>query len=82
MNGRLVRKTLSFSKQVAMLRATCIWEDAVYNLAHRLKTLQIEVNQADQRGAQRSPAMVAGLTDHIGSIREILTCLPIPTNSL
>ncbi len=81
MNGRLVRKTLGFSKQVSMLRAACVWEDAVYNLARRLKTLRIEVNPSDdQRWFHRSPAMAAGLTDHIWSIRELLTWVPIPTN--
>jgi len=32
MNGRLVRKTLSFSKQLAMLEAACAWEDWVVGL--------------------------------------------------
>jgi len=32
MNGRLVCKTLSFSKQLEMLEASSIWEDMVYNL--------------------------------------------------
>jgi hypothetical protein len=31
MNGRLVRKTLGFSKRVEMLSAACIWQDIVYN---------------------------------------------------
>jgi hypothetical protein len=82
MNGRLVRKTLGFSKQVAMLYAACVWEDAVYNFAHRVKTLRIKINDGNRQWLQRSPAMAAGLTDHIWSIRELLTCLPIPTNSL
>jgi hypothetical protein len=49
MNGRLVRKTLGFSKQVEMLRASCIWEDVVYNLAHSVKTLRLEINNGNQR---------------------------------
>ena len=32
MNGRLVRKTLSYSKQLDMLEAACAWEDWVYPL--------------------------------------------------
>jgi hypothetical protein len=80
MHGRWVGKTLGFSKQVVMLRAACVWEDGVYNLARRLKTLRIEVNHGDQRWCQPSPALAAGLTDHIWSIRELLTCVPIPTN--
>jgi len=42
MNGRLVRKTLGFSKQLAMLCAACVWEDVVYNLTRPVKTLRLE----------------------------------------
>jgi hypothetical protein len=31
MNGRMVRKTLSFSKEEEMLEASCAWEDWIYN---------------------------------------------------
>lgn len=80
MNGRLVRKTLGFSKQVSMLRAACIWEDAVYNLARPVKTLRLKVEREQQKWVQRSPAMAAGLTTHIWSLRDLLTYVPIPTN--
>jgi hypothetical protein len=82
MNGRLVRKTLGYSKRVEMLKAACAWEDGVYNLTRPVKTLRIEVYNRDRKWARRSPAMAAGLTDHLWSLREILTCVPIPTNSL
>ena len=36
MNSRLVRKTLGYSKEVEMLRASSIWEDTVYNLGRAL----------------------------------------------
>lgn len=81
MNGRLVRKTLGFSKRIEMLIAACIWEDAVYNLARSVKTLRIEVNNGFQRWLPQSPAMAASITDHIWSIKEVLTCIPVPTNS-
>jgi hypothetical protein len=81
MNGRLVRKTLGFSKRVAMLRASCIWEDVAYNLTRSIKTLRLEVNNGSQRWLRCSPAMAAQLTNHIWSIREVLTLVPIPTNS-
>lgn len=80
MNGRLVRKTLGFSKRVEMLRASCIWEDVVYNLTRTVKTVRIEVNNGNQRWLRCSPAMAAELTDHIWSIREVLTLVPTPTN--
>lgn len=81
MNGRLVRKTLGFSKRVAMLRAASVWEDVVYNLARHVKTLRLEVNEGTRRWLQRSPAMVAGLTDHIWSIEELLSYVSVPNNT-
>jgi hypothetical protein len=42
-NGRLVRKTLAFSKDVQMYRASAAWEDLVYNLARPLKPLRLPV---------------------------------------
>lgn len=80
MNGRLVRKTLGFSKQVSMLRAACMWEDAVYNLARPVKTLRLKVEREEQKWVQRSPAMAAGLTTRLWSLRDLLTYVPIPTN--
>jgi len=67
MNGRLVRKTLSFSKQQEMLKTSSVWEDLVYNLTRPVKTLRLEVNQGNCRFQPRSPAMAAGLTDHMGA---------------
>jgi hypothetical protein len=83
MNGRLVRKTLGFSKALPMLEASCIWEDVVYNLTRSVKTLRVEVMpQTKRRWIQRSPAMAAGITDHIWSIRQVLMAVPVPTNCI
>jgi hypothetical protein len=46
MNGRLVRKTLSYSKQLAALNAACAWEDWVYNLTRSVDTLSLEVQMS------------------------------------
>lgn len=40
-NGRLTRKTLAFSKLPEMYGASAVWEDLLYNLARRLKTLRV-----------------------------------------
>ena len=57
MNARLIRKTLGYSKEVEMLRASSIWEDAVYNLGRALKTLRIaNPEAAERRWIRRSPA--------------------------
>jgi hypothetical protein len=82
MNGRLVRKTLGYSKRLTMLEAACVWEDVVYNFARRVKTLRCEISIAGKRWLQYSPAMAAGLTDHIWSIRELLMLVPVPANSI
>jgi len=83
MNGRLVRKTLGFSKQLAMLCAACIWEDVVYNLVRPVKTLRLKaVPQTDGQWQHRSPAMTAGITDRLWSIRDVLMTVPVPTNSI
>jgi hypothetical protein len=82
MNGRLVRKTLGYSKELEMLRASSIWEDTIYNLGRALKTLRIESGkEAGRRWIHRSPAMAAGLTDHIWGIEELLTALPLPSTN-
>jgi hypothetical protein len=79
-NGRLTRKTLAFSKDVEMYRASAAWEDLVYNLARSLKTLRTEVfGDPKRRWMPRSPAMAAGLTGHIWTVKELLTTVVPPT---
>ena len=78
MNGRLVRKTLSYSKQIAALEASCAWEDWIYNLTRPVKTLHVEVNDGQRRWQPRSPAMVAGITDHIWTVKELLMTVVAP----
>jgi hypothetical protein len=79
-NGRLTRKTLAFSKDVEMYRASAAWEDVVYDLARSLKTLRMEiVGDPKRRWEQRSPAMASGLTDHIWTVKELLMTVVPPT---
>lgn len=78
MNARLVRKTLSFSKKVQFLKDASAWEDNVYNLTRPLETLRQERWQGQCRWYRRSPVMAAGLTDHIWTIRELLTTVVLP----
>jgi hypothetical protein len=40
-------------------------EDSVYNLTRPVKSLRVEVNNDERRWELRSPAMAAGITDHI-----------------
>jgi hypothetical protein len=80
MNGRLVRKTLSDSKQLELLEAACAWEDWIYNLTRPLKTLRVEVNDGKRRWQPRSPAMAAGLSDRLWTAEELLTRVVAPSS--
>lgn len=85
MNGRLVRKGLGFSKALRAQRAACAFEDAIYNLVRPLKTLREEVNpeavRFRRRWRVRTPAMAAGLTDHVWSVKELLRTMALPLNN-
>jgi len=78
-NGRLTRRTLAFSKLLEMYRASAVWEDLVYDLARPLKTLRVEVfDDPNRRWKPRTPAMAAGLTDHIWTVKELLNTVVPP----
>lgn len=79
MNGRMVRKTLSYSKDEEMLKASCILEDWIYNLTRPVKSLRLEANDGKRKWQPRSPAMAAGLTDHIWTLQELMTMVVVPT---
>ncbi len=82
MNGRLVRKTLSFSKELRLLEAASCWEDAMYNFTRTMKTLRVEQEEhaGSTRWRQRTPAMAAGLTDHVWTVQELLTSVLVPSS--
>lgn len=78
-NGRQVRKTLAFSKGLAAYRAAAAWEDCYYNLVRPHKSLRLPVADAPpQKWLSRTPAMAAGLADHVWTVKELLTALPVP----
>lgn len=79
-NGRLVRKTLGFSKLLEMYRASAAWEDAYYNLVRPHKSLRVEVfSDPSRHWLPRTPAMAANLTDHIWCVKELFYAIPINT---
>jgi len=45
------------------------------------KTLPLEVNASNRRWQPRSPAMVAGLSDRIWTVKELLTTVVPPVNT-
>ena len=62
-----------------MYRASAAWEDASYNLVRPLKTLRLAIQDVPGRRCQpRSPAMAAGLTDLLWTVKELLMTLVLP----
>ena len=61
-----------------MLVASCVLEDLVYNLIRPHKSLRIEIDNDKRRWMSRTPAMAAGLTDHIWSMSELIMTVVMP----
>lgn len=70
-NRRKVRKTCCFSKDWAVHEAMTYFTMYSYNFCWPVRTLRVEV--APGRYEPRTPALAAGLTDHVWGIREWAT---------
>ncbi len=78
-NAHLTRKTLAFSKDLALHEAAVTWEDAYYNLVRPHKGLRLRnADGLPSKWTPQTPAMVAGLTDHIWSVKDLLLSVPLP----
>ena len=69
-NGRKVRKTYCFSKDWDVHEAVTYFTMYTYNFCWPVRTLRVRMPGGHR--APRSPAMTAGLTDHVWSLREWL----------
>jgi IS1 family transposase len=69
-NAREARKTYRFSKDIEMHEAVTYFTMYSYNFCWPVRTLRQEIGP--RRYRQRSPAVTAGLTDHVWSLREWL----------
>lgn len=70
-NGRKVRKTYCFSKDWQIHEAATYFTMYSYNFCWPVRTLRIK--DSDGNWQQRTPAMAAGLADHVWSLAEWLT---------
>jgi len=70
-NGRKVRKTYCFSKDWQVHEAVTYFTMYSYNFCWPVRTLRVQA--ADGTWQQQTPAMTAGLTDHVWSLGEWLT---------
>lgn len=69
--ARKVRKRYCFSKNWEVHAAVTYCTLSSYNFCWPVRTLRMKA--ADGRGQQRTPAMAAGLADHIWTLSEWLT---------
>ena len=73
-SSRLTRRTIAFSKEIGMHKGCAVLEDMYYNLMRPHKTLRLRTeNGGVRKWTQRTPAMAAGLTDHIWTLKELFT---------
>jgi len=70
-NARKVRKTYTFSKDWGVHEAMTYFTVYSYNFCWSVRTLREPVGEGHWR--QRTPAMAAGLTDHVWTLREWIT---------
>jgi len=79
--ARFVRKTLSFSKRREQHRSHLSFYRAWYNLVKPHKALRIRLKEPGRKKwEKRTPAIAAGITNHIWTLKELLT-FKIPINT-
>ena len=72
-NARKARKVYTFSKDL-VFHIALTWMCVVfYNFGWTVRTLRQQLQVKPPRYRQRTPAMVAGLADHVWTLEEILT---------
>ena len=74
-NARKVRKTYCGSKDWDVNNAMTYFTMYRYNFCWSVRTLRLQGQ--DERWCSRTPAMAAGLTDHIWSLHEWLIYPPV-----
>jgi hypothetical protein len=77
-NGRLNRKTLQFSKMLYRLKQQVTFYGAYVNWVRVHRSLRQQTNDCVngkifRKWRYRTPAMAAGLTDHVWALRELCT---------
>ncbi len=81
MDATSVRKTLAFARTTETKQVLGAWGVLIYNWARECRSLKRPLPQPQGRRVyeRRSPAMAAGLTDRIWSVRELLRSPTYPS---
>jgi IS1 family transposase len=73
-NARKKRKAYTFSKELGFHEAATWLVVLWYNFGWCVRTLREKVQEDPPRYRYRTPAMAAGLADHVWTMRELLCC--------
>ena len=71
--ARFVRRGMNCSKDLQIHSHAIDFFQAWYNFVKPHKSLRTKINEVRKRWMQRTPAMAEGLTDHVWSLKELLT---------
>jgi hypothetical protein len=71
--ARFIRKSMNCSKNRQMHSKAIDFFQAWYNFVKPHQSLRLEINLGRKRWMQRTPAMAEGITDHMWSLKELLT---------
>ena len=71
--ARFVRRGMNCSKDLLIHSHAIDFFQAWYNFVKPHQSLRREINVGRKRWTQRTPAMAEGLTDHVWSLKELLT---------
>jgi hypothetical protein len=71
--ARFIRKGMNFSKTIKMHQKAFDFFQAWYNFIKPHKSLRLKIDFGNRRWFQRTPAMAERITDHIWSLKELLT---------
>jgi hypothetical protein len=74
----LSRKTWSMAKSSGHLLLRVEWWRSYYHLIRIHESLRLKVPSLKRRYRQRSPAAIAGLTDHLWRVGDILSLPLLP----
>lgn len=75
-NRRLSRKTIAFSKKDEGLKAQMTVYQSYFNFVRPHRGLRVRIPDSEnslRKWQQRTPALAAALTDHIWSLKELMT---------
>jgi len=71
--ARFIRKGVNFSKTITMHQRTLDLFQAWYNFIKPHDSLKVKVDSQNRKWLQRTPAMAENITDHIWTLKELLT---------